>query len=147
MGMVWRAARGASLWVGLLIGVAGCVTVDYVGKSYPPTTSVEIYLSADDVQRAYETIGEARAQVGALPFANPGQQLQEKLVAEARARGADAIILGQLDTRQVSQVQQTTGQATTKQKGNTRTTEYTDTSTTSVEEINELRATLIRYER
>ncbi|HSP98638.1 MAG TPA: hypothetical protein VL049_15560 [Candidatus Dormibacteraeota bacterium] len=50
----------------------GCIAVDYVGKSHLPTTSVEIHLSADEVKRAYETIGEARAQVGALPFANPG---------------------------------------------------------------------------
>ena len=48
--------------VATLCGLAACVSVDYVGKSYAPTSSVEVFLSADDVGRPYETIGEAVAE-------------------------------------------------------------------------------------
>ena len=140
------AARRCGLLASALLGLAGCVSVDYVGRSYPPTAHVDVYLSPDDVKRPYETIGQVRAQVDALPFSSPGQQLQDKLVAEARSRGADGIILGGLDQRTVGAVQQTTGQATTKKKSDKKkTTAYTETSTTSTEEVVELRGTLIRY--
>ena len=138
----WRGIAavvlGAALW-------AGCVSVDYVGKSYPPTASVELFMTPDDVKRPYEVIGEARAQADALPFSNPAEQLQQKLLLEARSRGANAVILGSITTRQVGSTSTTTGQATSKKKGSKKNTQYTDTTTTNVEEVNELRGTLIRY--
>lgn len=123
----------------------GCVSVDYVGKSYPPTASVDLYMSAADVKRPYEVIGDARAQVEALPFSNPAQQLQTKLMAEAQGRGANGVILSPLSSRQVSSTATTTGQATSKKKGNKKNTQYVDTTTTNVDEVTELRGTLIRY--
>ena len=138
----WRGIAavvlGAALW-------AGCVSVDYVGKSYPPTASVELFMTPDDVKRPYEVIGEARAQVDALPFTSPAEQLQQKLLQEAQSRGANAVILGSITTRQVGSTSTTTGQATSKKKGSKKNTQYTDTTTTNVEEVNELRGTLIRY--
>src|SRR5215831_8347069 len=89
---------------------AGCVSVQYVGTTLPPTDNVDLYMSPDDVHRPYQVIGDARAQVDALPFTDQGGQLQQKLLAEARARGADGIILGQLGSREVGSTQQTTGQ-------------------------------------
>lgn len=129
---------GAALW-------AGCVSVDYVGKSFPPTASVDLYMTSADVRRPYEVIGEARAQVEALPFSSPAQQLQEKLLTEARSRGANGVILGSVTSRQVASTSTTTGQATSKKKGDKKNTQYTDTTTTNVEEVDELRGTLIRY--
>jgi len=123
----------------------GCVSVDYVGKSYPPTSTVDLYMSAADVRRSYEVIGDARAQVEALPFTSPAQQLQTKLLAEAQSRGANGVILSPLTSRQVAATSQTTGQATSKKKGDKKNTQYTDTTTTNVEEVTELRGTLIRY--
>lgn len=129
----------AALW-------GGCVSVDYVGKSYPPTASVELFMTPDDVKRPYEVIGEARAQVEALPFTSPADQLQQKLLAEAQSRGANAVILGSITSRQVSSTSTTTGQATTKKKSDKKkNTQYADTTTTNVQEVNELRGTLIRY--
>jgi hypothetical protein len=155
-GGAWPRLRGGerSALAGLaLAGAActlafaawGCVSVDYVGKTYPPTANVDLYLSADDVQRPYEVIGQARAEVEVMPFASPGQQLQDQLLAEARSRGADGIILGGVTTREVVGTQQSVGQATTKKKGDKKTTQYTTTTTTNTEEKAELRGTLIRY--
>ncbi|MBY0276158.1 hypothetical protein K2Z84_12500 [Candidatus Binatia bacterium] len=140
-----KIRSGLATLVLLAALAAGCVSVDYVGKSYPPTASVDLYMSPADVKRPYEVIGEARAQVEALPFSSPAEQLQEKLLAEARSRGANAVILGSITSRQVASTSTTTGQATSKKKGNKKNTQYTDTTTTNVEEVNELRGTLIRF--
>ncbi len=136
--------RVAAVVLSAILG-AGCVSVDYVGKTYPPTSSVDLYMSAADVKRPYEVIGDARAQVEALPFSSPAQQLQTKLMQEAQNRGANGVILGSLDTRQVSSTSTTTGQAKSKKKGDKKNTQYTDVTTTNVEEMNELHGTLIRY--
>ena len=123
--------------------LAGCTSVDYVGKTHAPTHDVEVFMSADDVGRPYEVMGEARAQVDTIPFAKPGQQLQDKLIAEARARGADGIILGQLQNRTVGSTSNTTGQA--QRKKNKKKTQYNETTTSSDSEVTELRGQLIRY--
>lgn len=131
------------MWLLILanLGLAGCVTVDYVGRSYPPTENVDVYLSAADVKRPYETIGQARAEVDAMPFTDNAKALQDKLVGEARSRGANGVILGDLDRRTGNQVTQTTGQA----KKHGKKIGYSETSTTSSDELVELRGTLIRY--
>lgn len=139
------ARRIGSILLGAIL-LGGCVSVDYVGKSYPPTASVDLYMSVADVKRPYEVIGDARAQVEALPFTSPAEQLQTKLLEEARSRGANGVILGSLASRQVSSTSTTTGQATTKKKSDKKkNTQYTDVTTTNVEEMTELRGTLIRY--
>ena len=146
--VVGRAVRRPSAIAAVFLCaalLAGCVSVDYVGKSYPPTASVDLFMTPDDVRRPYEVIGEARAQVEALPFTSPAEQLQQKLLDEARTRGANAVILGSITSRQVASTSTTTGQATSKKKGNKKNTQFTDTTTTNVEEVNELRGTLIRY--
>ena len=125
--------------------LAGCASVDYVGKTYAPTSNVDVYMSADDVRRPYEVMGEARAQVDAIPFSKPGQQLQGKLVAEARAKGADGIILGQLQNRTVGSTSNTIGQGERKKQKGKNKTQYTETTTTSDDEVTELRGQLIRY--
>jgi hypothetical protein len=156
-GGAWRARPSAIERTGMricsriaalvvLVALAGgCVSVDYVGKSFPPTASVDLYMTPDDVKRPYEVIGEANAQVEALPFTSPGAQLQEKLMAEARSRGANGVVLGSMTSRQVSSTSTTTGQATSKKKGNKKNTQYVGTTTTNVDEVSELRGTLIRY--
>jgi len=126
-----------------MVLLSGCASVDYVGKTYAPTHDVEVFMSADDVGRAYEVMGEARAQVDTIPFAKPGQQLQDKLVAEARARGADGIILGQLQNRTVGSTSNTAGQA--QRTKNKKKTQYNETTTSSDSEVTELRGQLIRY--
>jgi hypothetical protein len=141
----WHVRRLSLLLPLLALACAGCVSVDYVGKTLPPTASVDVYLAASDVPRPYQVIGNASAEIEAIPFTNPAQQLQEKLVAEARSRGADGIILGGVDTREIPSTQQTIGQASSKKKGGKKSTQYTETTTTSTSEIKSLQGTLIKY--
>lgn len=129
-----------------LVLVAGCVSVDYVGQSYAPTSVVDLYFSPDDVKRPYTVMGQVTAQVEVIPFQSTGQQLQQKLLDEARRRGANGMIVGTMSTREVGATTQTTGQEQWKKNNKKSKGTYTETSTTSTEEQAELRGTLIRYE-
>ncbi len=130
----------------LVLAALGCTTVDYVGRSYAPTTNVGVYFSEADVPHPFEVMGEARATTDDLPFGSPGAALQEKLLEEARARGADAILLGGLSNRTVGVTQQTTGAAHEKGKAKSRRTiDYVATTTTTTEDVVELRARLLKY--
>lgn len=69
-----------------------CDTVRYIGKSYPPTTTVDIYYSAHDVKKDYEVIGKA---------SNAGNNLQKnqtKILNEAKKRGAGGIIYSDMQS-------------------------------------------------
>ncbi len=123
--------------------LSGCVSVDYVGKSFTPTANVDVYMSDADVRRPYEVMGQVRAEVPSLPFQNSAQQLQDRLVAEARSKGADGIILGGLDRRIVGETTHTTGQGTKTKKG--KKVQYQETTTSDPDEVTELRGQLIKY--
>ncbi|MCW5893372.1 MAG: hypothetical protein KIT14_22895 [bacterium] len=136
---------GAALAAAFVV-LSGCVSVDYVGQSYTPTSAVDLYFSPDDVKRPYTVMGEVTAQMEVLPFQSTGQQLQQKLMEEARRRGANGMIVGSMSTREVAATQQTSGQEQWKKQGKKSKGTYTETTTTSTEEQAELRGTLIRYE-
>jgi L-asparaginase/Glu-tRNA(Gln) amidotransferase subunit D len=73
--------------------MAGCTTTDYLGKTYPPTQHVDVFYSPQDVKRAYEVMGEIRAQGDDIvSYAS----MQQKLVQEAMQKGADALVIEQL---------------------------------------------------
>jgi hypothetical protein len=70
--------------------LSACVSVDYMGRSYAPTEHVDVFYALDQVRRPYEVMGraEARADAGVEM-----QKFEDGLVAEARKRGADAIVI------------------------------------------------------
>ena len=40
-----------------LLLTAGCITVDYVGDSYPPTTKVDTYYAEKDISKPHKVMG------------------------------------------------------------------------------------------
>ena len=77
----------ALIFVTLL--AVGCVSVDYVGRSFGPTTSVDVYFSAEEITKEYTVIGHA---IGSSQFV-PNDKIQEKLIEKAKLEGADAILI------------------------------------------------------
>jgi hypothetical protein len=74
--------------------LAGCTTTDYLGKTYPPTQHVDVFFSPQDVPRAYEVMGEIRAEGDEILSA---ESMQQKLVQEAMQKGADALLIDKVD--------------------------------------------------
>lgn len=137
------ARRAFALALGLGLMTAGCVSVDYVGTSFAPTESVDVFYSPDDVRRPYKVMGEVSAEVDVLPFVSSGQELQGKLLEEAKKRGANGVVIGGMTKRVVGGTATTTGQVDWKKN---KHGQYTETTTMSDDEKAELRGTLIRYD-
>jgi len=71
-----------------------CAHVNYIGKTYKKTQNIDIYFSSSDTNQEYEVIGHA---ISAGQIFVSVDDLQEKLVKEAKTNGADAIIITDID--------------------------------------------------
>jgi len=73
----------------LIFFVFGCATVNYVGKSFDPTTNIDTYFSEDEIEKEYTIIGHA---IGSAVLGT-SEKIQEKLIETARLKGADAVLI------------------------------------------------------
>ena len=83
-----------------------CTSTDYVGKQYPKTDRVEIFFNTDEIKREYEVMGQIKAEA---PEAVRFEDMEKKLVEDAMARGADAVLIGELKTVEVGSVSSASG--------------------------------------
>ena len=86
--------------------VISCTTTDYVDKTYSKTDRVEIYFNTDEIKRPYEVMGQIKAEA---PEAVRFEDMEKKLVEDSMARGADAILIGELKTMEVGSVSSASG--------------------------------------
>lgn len=82
-----------SFLVVLVLFISACARVEYVGRSYNPTFQVDLYFSKDDIKKDYEVMGRAISHGPDLDM----EELQEALIKEARERGADGIIISDIE--------------------------------------------------
>ena len=73
----------------LTLLVIGCAGVNYLGKSFDPTTTVDVYFSKEEVEKEYTVMGHA---LGTGTWVS-NSKIQERLVEEAKRKGADAILI------------------------------------------------------
>ena len=76
-----------------LLAVA-CAHVNYVGKSFEPTNQVDLYFSKDDIKKEYTVVGHA---VGGGVSDN--EEIQAALIEEAKAKGADGILITEINNK------------------------------------------------
>lgn len=69
----------------------GCATVDCVGNLYPETSNVDVLYSNDQVEQNFEILGHA------VGYREDHDTIINKLIIEAKAKGADAIIITGID--------------------------------------------------
>ena len=77
------------LFLLIILFTVGCTSVKYVGESHDPTTTVDVYFSEEDVEKAYAIMGEAVGSGQGRSY----DKIQAKLIKEARRKGADAIVI------------------------------------------------------
>ncbi len=101
--------RGWNLLSLLILGMlTGCATTDYVGQTYPPTENVDIFFSTDDIPRQYTVMGTAKTEgTEYLTF----EAIEQQLVKDAMARGADAIVIDGMETITVGSTTTTSGKS------------------------------------
>lgn len=123
----------------LVIGLlAACSSPKYFGKTYSPTSNVDVYLAKEDVKKNYTTMGttDIGKGFGSLETA------QQKVIALGKAKGADGVIMN-LTEEVVSTSQTGTGVVTQSKKKN-----VIGTSSSSTMDIKQkkIMATFIKYE-
>lgn len=76
----------------LLILLTACGTkISYVGNSFPKTIDVGVFVDESAIKKNYEVVGKGFISRGYL-FRTP-EKIQEKAMAKARQKGADAILI------------------------------------------------------
>jgi hypothetical protein len=71
-----------------------CAHINYVGKSFTPSQKVDLFYSKDEIKKDYTVMGHA---IGAGQMFVSEEHLQEKLVEEAKEKGADAVLITGID--------------------------------------------------
>jgi len=136
--------KALSLMALSVLLAVSCTKIDYVGKSYAPTTDVDMYFSLDDIKGEYEVMGHLTATAGT--FVN-SEDMTEKILEKAREKGADAVVILGLDHYVVdsgSSWSETT--ETTKTSGGVKTT-TSGSQSSGTEEMKEISARFIKYIR
>ena len=123
----------------LIMGMlAACSTPKYFGKTYTPTSNVDVYLAKEDVKKNYTTMGttDVGKGFGSLEAA------QQKVIELGKAKGADGVIMV-LSEEVVSTQQTGTGVVSRSNRKN-----VTGTSSSSTVDIKQkkISATFIKYE-
>jgi len=115
-----------------------CTKIDYVGKSYAPTVTVDVYFSLEDIKGNYEVMGHLTATAGEF---TSSEKMQEKIIEKAREKGADAVVILGLD--HYIKDGGSSWSETTETDGNKTTTSGSQSSST--EEMKEITARFIKY--
>lgn len=129
------------LYISFIYLTSCMVSSQYVGKSYAPTASVDLFMTWDDVPYNYEVMGYADATPQGLSSIEDAQKKIEKL---AQTKGADAIVFDGIDTRYGKPTIETTGK-TEKNLDGTYTTKLVTEE--NVQIFKTLKVTFIKYKR
>lgn len=75
----------------IFFAIASCSTaVRYIGTSLEPTSNVDVYVTESSIGRPYQVIGKGFLNYKVFP--NP-EKIQDKAIAKAKEKGADAILI------------------------------------------------------
>jgi hypothetical protein len=73
-----------------VLSLTGCVSVNYIGESYPPTKSVKIYMDKKEIPWKYQIIGKA---IATAPDDFTCGDIEGRLRDKACSKGANAILI------------------------------------------------------
>lgn len=118
-----------------LVVATSCISVDYLGKSYAPTTNVDLFFDQNDITKEYEVMGTINAE---MPEWMNMEKLQERLIEKAREKGADAVLVADLE-------KQVTG-STSMTNGNGGPF-WGSTTSTNTERVSVVTAKLLKYKQ
>lgn len=134
--------RTISLLALAVLMTVSCTKIDYVGKSYAPTSNVDIYFSLEDVKGSYEVMGHLTATAGEFTSA---EKMQEKIIEKAREKGADAVVIIGLDTYIKDGGTSWTETTETERTDDGKKTTTTGSESNNIEEMKEITARFLKY--
>jgi hypothetical protein len=130
-----RSMKRMIAWIPLLLLAGACAHVDYVGKSYQPTTKVEIFFAEEDVIEPYEIMGRVVATADEIVSA---EKMQDQIMEKAQKKGADAVVITGLDRYKSGETTSYTETTKERKSGGTTTSGGSSTESDSKKEITAL---------
>ena len=124
----------------LLLLTPACAHVDYIGRTYAPTSNVELFFTENDVSAPYEVMGRVNARANDIVSA---EKLQKKIMEKARANGADAVVI--LGFERYKTGEHTSYNETTKEKRSG--TETSSSSATASDSEKSIEAIFLKYKK
>lgn len=124
-----------SAWIPLLLLAGACAHVDYVGKSYTPTTKVEIFFAEEDVIEPYEIMGRVVATADEIVSA---EKMQDQIMEKAQKKGADAVVITGLERYKSGETTSYTETTKERKRGVTTTSGGSSTQSDSKKEVTAL---------
>lgn len=112
--------------------------MDYVGRSYPPTTKVDLFFDEREVEAPYDVMGQVIARANDLVSA---EKLQAKMMQKAEEKGADAVVITGMDRYKTGE--STTYNESTKERRRGTVTE--GSSSTTAQNEKQIRAIFLKY--
>ena len=100
-----------------MIILFSCAKSNYIGKTYPPTTNVELFMDEKEITREFELMGHIVLDGDAFVSTD---KLQAKMIEEAKKRGADAVLIEVLDEVYTGSITTTSGSSKPDGKGGSR---------------------------
>lgn len=91
--------------VPVLFVLAGCVSVNYRGYTFPETSYVKLYFDKNNITGKYEVIGKATATA---PEGYTYSDIYKELVKKGKEVGANAILITDKRTKLIGQLEGTT---------------------------------------
>ncbi len=134
--------RQALFAVVLLLSLAACTKIDYIGEEYPPTDRVDMYFSEADIGLDYKIMGRMIAT--ADDYVSSGK-MQKKIMEEAKKKGADGVVILGLDRYQSGESHNYNETTETKEKKDGTKTVTSATSSTEVSEKKKIEALFVKY--
>ncbi len=123
------------LWIPILVLAVSCAHIDYVGKSYPPTTRVDLFFTEEEVTHPYEVMGKVIATGGDDVSA---EKMQDQIMEKAQKKGADAVVITGLDRYKTGESTNYSETTEEKKPGKTTTTGGSSTGSKNEKEITAL---------
>jgi hypothetical protein len=135
------------IWKLSLIALAvmltvSCTKIDYVGKSYAPTVTIDVYFSLEDIKGNYEVMGHLTATAGEF---TSSEKMQEKIIEKAREKGADAVVILGLDHYIKDGGTSWSETTETEHTDDGKKTTTTGSQSSNTEEMKEISARFIKY--
>ncbi len=113
-----------------------------MGQSYSPTTHVDIFFSEADVPHPYIVMGKVLASGSQWTSA---ERLNRAMIARAREKGADAVIILDISRTPMSDAKQVVETTTVSGSGDEKTIEKKKNVESTAALHSEIRATFIKY--
>lgn len=127
----------------LLVGCSP--NIQYIGRNYRATDDVDLYFNSNDIKRDYETMGRVEGTGGIIY--SDYSDIQEEIVKMAKRKGADGVLIYDMEKRTIGQNANTTSRVGTNNTDifGRKSVAATTSTTTSTLTSNALRADFIKY--